>query len=208
MTEEELMELSNQDTIRKLFAKDQELDVSQKKILIVDDQVFNIDALRIVLEMVIQVDVDQVCDKALNGEEALQMVIKNVEANNEDFCNYSLILMDCNMPFMDGYEATGKIRQYLFERGILQPIIIGVTGHVEDVYIQRALDSGMNEVLFKPCDSQDLRQIVDMIGYQKKEIREQTRLEGMLQPIDTVMIDFEDNTYRKSESDDTIQEDF
>jgi CheY-like chemotaxis protein len=179
------------------------LDVSQKKILIVDDQIFNIDALRIVLEMVIQVDVDQVCDKALNGEEALKMVINNVEENNEEFCNYSLILMDCNMPFMDGYEATGKIRQYLFDKGILQPIIIGVTGHVEDVYIQRALNCGMNEVLFKPCDSQDLRQIVDMIGYSKKEIKEQTRLEGMLQPIDTIMIDFEENTYRVSGSDDT-----
>ena len=139
--------------------------------MIVDDQIFNIEALRIVLEMVIQVDVDKVCDKAMNGEEALQMVKDNVESNNDEFCNYSLILMDCNMPFMDGYEATGKIRQYLFDRGILQPIIIGVTGHTEDVYIQRALDSGMNEVLFKPCDSQDLRLIVDMIGYQKKEYK-------------------------------------
>jgi len=60
------------------------------------------------------------------------------------------------MPFMDGYEATDKIRQYLFENNILQPIIIGVTGHTEDSYIQRALDSGMNEVLFKPCNSMDL----------------------------------------------------
>jgi CheY-like chemotaxis protein len=85
--------------------------------------------------MVIKIDVDKVCDKALNGEDALQMIIENVESNNEDFCNYSLILMDCNMPFMDGYEATDKIRQYLFERDILQPIIIGVTGHTEDTFI-------------------------------------------------------------------------
>jgi hypothetical protein len=42
-----------------------------------------------------------------------------------------------------------------------------------------------------------------MIGYSKKEIKEQTRLEGMLQPIDTIMIDFEENTYRVSGSDDT-----
>ena len=96
------------------------------------------------------------------------MVKENLEFNNDDHCNYSLILMDCNMPFMDGYEATGKIRQYLFDRAILQPIIIGVTGHTEDVYIQRALDSGMNEVLFKPCDINDLRQIVNMIGFLKK----------------------------------------
>jgi len=83
--------------------------------------------------MVLHVDVDCVCEKALNGEEALQIVQENVERQNEGaFCNYSLILMDCNMPFMDGYEATDKIRQYLFEKNILQPIIIGVTGHTED----------------------------------------------------------------------------
>ena len=63
------------------------------------------------------------------------MVTKNLELNNEEFMNYSLILMDCNMPFMDGYEATNRIRQFLFEKDILQPIIIGVTGHTEDTYI-------------------------------------------------------------------------
>ena len=35
------------------------------------------------------------------------------------------------MPFMDGYEATTKIRQYLFEMDIDQPIISAVTGHTE-----------------------------------------------------------------------------
>ena len=94
--------------------------------------------------MVIQVDVDLVCEKALNGEEALQKITDNVSSNEGKFCNFSLILMDCNMPFMDGYEATDKIRQYLFEKDILQPIVIGVTGHTEDSYIQRALNSGMN----------------------------------------------------------------
>ena len=43
--------------------------------------------------------------------------------------------MDCNMPFMDGYESTGKIREYLFNKGIMQPIIIAVTGHTENQYI-------------------------------------------------------------------------
>lgn len=51
----------------------------QHKILIVDDQSFNIDALKIILKFSINIDTDTLCDKATNGQEALQMVIDNVE---------------------------------------------------------------------------------------------------------------------------------
>ena len=82
----------------------------QKKILIVDDQVFNLDALIIILGMVLKIDVEKVCVKANSGEDALKKVMLDVNENGQEFSSYSLILMDCNMPFMDGYEATDKIR--------------------------------------------------------------------------------------------------
>ena len=50
--------------------------------MIVDDEVFNIDALLIILGMVLKIDVDIVCDKASSGEDALMKVIKNVSDNN------------------------------------------------------------------------------------------------------------------------------
>ena len=136
-----------------------------KKILIVDDEIFNIDALLIILGMVLKIDVDTVCERANSGEDALKKVMDNVSNNDNEFSNYSLILMDCNMPFMDGYEATGKIRQHLYSKGVDQPIIIAVTGHTEDTYIQRCYDSGMNEVIFKPCASDEIKKIVDKIGF-------------------------------------------
>ena len=48
-----------------------ELQNFEKKILIVDDEVFNIDALMIILGMVLKIDVDMVCDKATSGDVAL-----------------------------------------------------------------------------------------------------------------------------------------
>ena len=68
----------------------------------------------------------------------------DVESNDGEFTNFSLILMDFRMPIMDGNEATSSIRQYLFEKGIKQPIISGCTGHVEQSYMKRMIENGMN----------------------------------------------------------------
>jgi CheY-like chemotaxis protein len=54
------------------------------------------------------------------------------------------------MPIMDGYEATHRIRQYLFDLGIHQPMIVAITGHVEEQYVNTAINCGMNQVLSKP----------------------------------------------------------
>ena len=71
------------------------------------------------------------------------------------------------MPFMNGYETTGKIRQQLYNLGVDQPIIIAVTGHTEEQYIQKCYDSGMNEVLFIPCASEELQKITDKMVFKK-----------------------------------------
>ena len=48
------------------------------------------------------------------------------------------------MPFMDGYESTERIRNFLFEQRLRQPIISAVTGHTEQPYIEKSIKSGMN----------------------------------------------------------------
>ena len=104
---------SHSQIIEASFDSFDHLSPYKKRILIVDDQGFNIDALMIILKFSIGLDSDTICEKALNGIEALDKVILDVSQNN--YCSYELILMDCNMPFMDGYEATQKIREFLYE---------------------------------------------------------------------------------------------
>ena len=48
------------------------------------------------------------------------------------------------MPILDGYNATEQIRKYLYSKELVQPVIIAVTGHTEDTFIERAYRSGMN----------------------------------------------------------------
>ena len=72
----------------------------------------------IILGIVLKLDVDRICDAANSGHSAIDVIISNVRSNQGQHCDYSLILMDCSMPFMDGYEATQKIRQYLYNQNI------------------------------------------------------------------------------------------
>ena len=110
----------------------------------VDDQQFNIDAIEIVMLYGCKVDTKDLCDYAYNGRQAIEAVKKNVEKNEGKYCDYNLILIDCNMPFIDGYEATSAIREYLYYKGIEQPIITAVTGHVDDNNLKKGLACGMN----------------------------------------------------------------
>ena len=78
-------------------------------ILICDDEKFNCDIIDGFLMILGVKNRKEICEYTYNGEEALQKVQESVYNNNP--FKYSLILMDCNMPFMDGYEATKRIRK-------------------------------------------------------------------------------------------------
>ena len=73
--------------------------------------------------------------------------------------------MDCNMPFMDGYQTTHEIRQLLYLQGLPQPVICAITGHTEQSYIKKAYQSGMNQVLSKPVNVQLLKALCKSLKY-------------------------------------------
>ncbi|MCZ2154938.1 MAG: response regulator [Bryobacterales bacterium] len=70
---------------------------------------------------------------------------------------YALILMDCNMPGLDGFEASRQIRQRFPDSGQL-PIVAVTANSAADVY-DRCRASGMNDVVSKPVTAEMLRHV-------------------------------------------------
>ena len=76
--------------------------------------------------------------------------------------------MDCSMPFLDGYDATRAIRKMWEKSGIkreYQPQIVAITGHVEEEFILKAMDSGMNSVFSKPFPLKDFGKLIQRLNF-------------------------------------------
>jgi len=78
-----------------------------------------------------------------NGIEALAEVEQNPDA-------YDVILMDCEMPEMDGFEATRRIRQFEREHNLDATPIVALTAHVLPEHREAVFTSGMDDYLGKP----------------------------------------------------------
>ena len=89
---------------------------------------------------------------ASDGLHAYEIVKKDVKFNLNNYCSFDLILMDCNMPRMDGYDSTEAIRKFILANQIPQPIICATTGHIEPIYVKKCFESGMNAVYSKPVE--------------------------------------------------------
>jgi CheY-like chemotaxis protein len=92
-------------------------------------------------------------DVVANGLEAL---------NALEHHHYDVILMDIQMPEMDGLEATKKIRESWLNRGI---IIIAITAHALEFTLDDCLMAGMFCYMTKPITTEDLRAALDMVRY-------------------------------------------
>ncbi|MBU2955968.1 ATP-binding protein [Marinobacter sp. F3R08] len=92
-------------------------------------------------------------DAANNGKDALEKVTKN-------HTSYDIILMDCQMPLMDGYEATRYIREWEQTNGRSVTPIIALTADVLPGTEKTCLDCGMNDYLAKPVRKQMLREVL------------------------------------------------
>jgi len=108
-------------------------------LLVVDDNQLN---REIFIDLLASSEHNVNVSTAYNGQDALDQVQEK---------NFDFILMDIQMPIMNGYEATKEIRKLTLEQKNKTPII-AMTAHVLKGVAQKCLDSGMNSSLSKPVN--------------------------------------------------------
>ena len=125
------------------------VEILGKKILLVEDNILNQEIATDILE-----EYGLIVDIASNGEEAFEIVKQSL--NNP----YDIVFMDIQMPVLNGYEATKKIRG-LSDSYFKELPIIAMTANAFEEDRRLALAAGMNAHISKPIDMAVVKQIID-----------------------------------------------
>ena len=138
-----LAEIKNEQEESLKEEKEVEKLLTGKKVLLVEDNELNIEIAKTILE-----DIKMKVDVATDGEVALKC-IKRVPADY-----YDLVLMDIQMPRMNGYQVTGEIRKLPDERANVP--IVAMTANAFEEDRKAAFDAGMNDHIAKPIEIEKL----------------------------------------------------
>jgi CheY-like chemotaxis protein len=137
------MGMANEPAPQRLITRDTPAETqSRARVLVVEDNVVNQKvAARMLEKLGCRVDV------VANGHEAIEAVTRIA---------YHCIFMDCQMPEMDGYEATTVIRRREALSGAHVPII-AMTANAMESDRERCLAAGMDDYVSKPVEPDELR---------------------------------------------------
>lgn len=127
------------------------LSSTQQRVLVADDNPIN---LKVAMAMLTKLGYQGAT--AANGQEAIDMVAQSLTEKNGEH-SFAAILMDANMPVVDGYAAA---RQLLAQYGSATPPIIALTASVLEEDRQRCLNAGMQGFLPKPLRIDELSSVL------------------------------------------------
>ncbi len=99
-------------------------------------------------------------DTASNGEEALRAMKTQ---------RYDLVLMDCEMPVLDGFSATEQLRQWELANQRPRTPVVALTAHILGEHKERALQVGMDGHMAKPVELSQLRELIQFWVSQRQQ---------------------------------------
>ena len=138
--------ISTQDI--SICEKKKEMKKKKINLLLVDDNPFNLLILSEYLKKLKEYDVTS--HKAYNGSQAMEIFhLLNQPSSNSPI---NMVLMDCQMPILDGYETARQMRTLMDEKNYDPVFIIAITGFQDE---RKCLEAGMNSYLMKPVHEKD-----------------------------------------------------
>ena len=99
-------------------------------------------------------------DTASNGEEALEAMKAQ---------RYDLVLMDCEMPILDGFSATQQLRAWEVSHQRVRTPVVALTAHILSEHKERARQAGMDGHMAKPVELSQLRELVEFWVAQRQQ---------------------------------------
>jgi len=146
-----------------------------KKILIVDDHTMFINGLRLLLSAMPGFEVNGV---AANGLQALEHLAQN---------ETDIILMDVNMPVLNGYQTTFQVRE---QHPQVKIIILSMLA--DELSVTKLLEAGAHGYLFKNADEEELLEALETVLddriYVTKEIRDKVCPSGKNMPVNDQIV--------------------